>query len=110
MAHFDLFILIALAGLAWFWGDSSRAHQSGLQAARRVCQEEGLQLLDETVATRSLRLRRNDEGRISFLRIYEFEFTDTGNNRRRGSVHVLGWRVIMVSVGLRLVSSRDGLS
>jgi hypothetical protein len=84
-----LLALAAIAALAWFWSDSMRAREAALESGRGACQREGLQLLDDTVALASLRPVRDARGRLSLRRVYVFEFTDTGDNRRQGSVTVL---------------------
>lgn len=86
------FLLLAAAG-AWLWLDTLKAREIGIRAAAEACADEGLQLLDETVAGRSLRLARDDEGRLQLRRVYGFEYSDTGDNRRQGSVTLLGHRV-----------------
>ena len=86
----ELFILGLLALIAWFWHDSLGAREAAVAAARHACKAEGVMLLDDTVAVAALRLRRNGEGHIAMLRVYRFEFSDTGNNRLDGSVTVLG--------------------
>lgn len=109
MPIFETITLIALAALAWLWIDSFKAHEAGINAVRAACQSEDLQLLDETVALRSLRPERNSDGRMTLRRVYEFEYSDTGDNRRRGSVVLLGHEVIVVNIGLRLVPSNRTL-
>lgn len=85
--------LIALAGGALFWADSLRARERALAASRRACERRGLQLLDETVAFASLRLARDEDGRIRLKRIYTFEFSDTGDNRRQGAIVLVGEQI-----------------
>jgi Protein of unknown function (DUF3301) len=85
-----LLVLLACGLLAWFWYDTMRARERAIRIGKRRCEQEGLQLLDETVALASLRLRRDAYGRIAVLRVYEFEFSDTGDNRRGGRVTLLG--------------------
>jgi hypothetical protein len=109
MTTVEIVILIVLGGLVWLWFDSFKAQEAGIHAVRRACEAEGLQLLDETIALVSLRLRRNDEGRLSLARVYAFEYSDTGDNRRRGSVHLLGHKITMLNVGLRLAWSNKTL-
>lgn len=103
MPIFETITLIVLAALAWLWFDSVKAHEAGIQAARTACDSEDLQLLDATVSLRQLRPERGDDGRMTLRRVYEFEYSDTGDNRRRGSVVVLGHEVVVVNIGLRLV-------
>jgi hypothetical protein len=85
-------IVVLVAGIA-FWIDSLRARERALAAGRAACERYGLQLLDETVAVSTLRLARGADGRLRLRRIYAFEFSDTGNNRRQGSVVILGAEV-----------------
>ena len=85
-------LIAIIAGIA-FWIDSLRARERALAAGRAACDRNGLQLLDETVAGAGLRLARNDAGELRIRRVFVFEFSDTGDNRRRGSVVVLGAEV-----------------
>ncbi len=105
----ELFGLALFGALAWLWYDSVHVRELGLRAARRACEAEDLQLLDDTVAIASLSLARDDEGRLRLRRAYGFDFSDTGNNRRRGSIVMLGEDVLVINTGLRLVSSSPTL-
>ena len=42
-------------------------------------------------------------------RVYDFEYSDTGDNRRNGSVVMLGHRVVVLNLGLRLVPPQRAL-
>jgi hypothetical protein len=92
-----LFLVLTAAGV-WFWLDSLKAREIGINAARSACQEDGLQFLDETVVGHSLRLARDDVGRLRLRRTYSFEYSDTGNDRRSGSVTMLGHDVEFLHV------------
>ena len=100
---FEAVSLVVLAALAWLWVDSLKARDASVRAARTACESQSLQLLDDTVAIASLWLGRNDEGRVVLRRIYAFEFSNTGDNRRRGSVVLLGQRIVAVNIGMRIV-------
>lgn len=93
--------LIALGLAIWFWRDTLSAREAGIRAARAACQADGLQLLDDTVATLRLRLVRDDDGRLRWQRVYGFEYSDTGNNRRAGSVTLVADQVRMLSLPAR---------
>ncbi len=99
MSGFELLSLILLGALAWFWLDGMKAREAGMLGARAACQREGVQLLDETVSCRSLRLARDDNGRIAMRRVYEFEYSGSGNDRHRGSLMLLGREVVMLDLG-----------
>ena len=90
----ELTTLLIFLAAGWFWLDSLRAREAALDGARKACDAEGVQLLDWTVAMKRLRLARDDEGRRGFQRTYDFEFSDTGNNRIGGSITLIGRQVL----------------
>lgn len=94
MPTLEIFGLIVLAGLLWLWFDSLKAREACMRESRAACAAEGLLLLDDTVAISAVRLARDGEGRLRLQRVYAFEYSDTGNNRRKGAVTLIGDRVI----------------
>ena len=82
-------IILIVAG-SLLWVDSLRARERAIQAGRSACERYALQFLDETVSFARLRLARDEEGRLRIERIYTFEFSETGNNRRNGAIVMLG--------------------
>jgi hypothetical protein len=102
MYAFELFSIALLVALFWLWYDSTRVREIAIRVARQACQSEGVQLLDETVAVTRIRPARDDDGRFVFHRLYHFEYSDTGSNRKPGSLVALGQDVVAVNIGLRL--------
>ncbi len=90
MPWFEFCAILFFAALVWLWYDSLKAREAGISEARAACAAEGWQFLDETVAIDSLRLARDDMGQLRLRRVYRFEFSDTGNNRRAGSIVLFG--------------------
>ncbi|MHB1173591.1 MAG: DUF3301 domain-containing protein [Sulfuriferula sp.] len=86
----ELVVVAVLGALAWFWLDSLKTREIAIAAAKRACDTDAVQLLDDTVAMASIRLARNPNGQVSLRRFYRFEFSDTGDNRRGGMVLMLG--------------------
>ncbi len=86
----QLFFIFVIALLIWFWHDTMQAREQAIVLGKRHCQNDGLQLLDETVSLSSMKLRRDADGQMTFRRVYEFEFSDNGDNRRLGSITLLG--------------------
>lgn len=82
-------LLLLFAG-TFLWVDTLRAREAALAAGRAACERYGLMLLDDTVAVTKTRFARNADGQLRLARTYGFEFSDTGNNRRRGSICLLG--------------------
>lgn len=109
MPTFEIISLALLGVLAWLWYDSIHVRDICIRAAKAACAADGLQLLDDTVAIASLKLARDDDGRLLLRRTYHFDYSETGDNRRRGSVVMLGAKVLVVNVGLRLAASNPTL-
>ena len=96
MPLFEIVGLIVSALLAWLWFDSFKARDIGIRAAKAICVAEALQLLDHTVSIASLKPARNEDGQVVLGRVYEFEYSDTRDTRRSGTVVMLGQKVIAV--------------
>jgi len=101
MSAFEIVGIVMLGALAWLWLDSLKAREAAVRAARGACAAEGLMLLDDTVAIAALKPARDEQGHLKLQRAYEFEYSDTGNNRLRGSVVLLGHQVVILNVGFR---------
>jgi hypothetical protein len=90
MSASDFILFLVLLALFLYWLDSIRAKELATEQARSVCKKVGVEFLDETVAIKKLRLRRNTSGHMVFYREYQFEFTSTGEYRYKGHVILLG--------------------
>jgi len=102
MYGMEIFGIFIVGGLAWLWYDSLKAREAAVRAAREICASEGLMLLDDTVAISGLKLARDEGGRLKLQRAYDFEYSDTGNNRLKGSVVMQGHQLVVFNVGLRI--------
>lgn len=100
----ELFALVLIAAGVWLWLDSLKAREAAVAFARRACHAENMLLLDDTVAIRSLRWGRDADGRLQLRRTYGFEYSDTGDNRRTGSLTLLGHEVEMLYLRPRMVT------
>jgi hypothetical protein len=82
--------MVLIAAGIFLWLDSLRARERAVQAGRAACHRYALQFLDDTVSFARIRLGRDQDGQLKIARTYTFEFSDTGNNRRRGAIVMLG--------------------
>ena len=89
----ESFFILFLGAAIWYGLATLKARETGMQAARAACREEGVQLLDETVVGRFRGFARDADGQLRIRRHYSFEFSDTGDNRRAGSLALLGQEV-----------------
>jgi hypothetical protein len=87
-------LLAGLAGLGAFWWDGLQKRELALQAARRACEQAGVQFLDESVALRKMALRRDANQHARLYREYGFDYSSVGDDRQAGRVYLLGNRVL----------------
>ena len=90
--------LLLLCGLLWFWWNSRGAAETATQVAIKTCEHAGVIFLNDTVAWKKLRLKRNKIGRIQFQRTYFFEFATDMQQRYQGEVIVLGRYVTYINL------------
>lgn len=93
-------LLVGLALMAWGFYSGTLAKETAVRAARRACERQRQQLLDQTVVLNTLRLRRDHSGRLRFLRRYGFEFSGDGEHRHRGEIELLGPRLVSCNLEL----------
>jgi hypothetical protein len=89
-------IILFLALLAWFWLNSIRAKEIAMAASANACQQIQAQFLDQTASLKKLRISRNQQGRMTFERVYSFDFSRDRQTRQKGQVRILGYKVSQV--------------
>ena len=96
----EIATLLAVAGATWLVWDGLKAREATNAAMRAACNAHGLLFLDDTVALASLRPARDANGHACLRRVYRFEYSDTGNNRRKGSITMTSDRVSQLDLAL----------
>jgi hypothetical protein len=85
----DLFWLFALgAGIA-SWYRLTRAREVAVHAASALCKRHGLQLLDQSVGLRAIRLQ-GVNGARRLERCYGFEISEDGQSRQSARLWMAG--------------------
>jgi len=97
----ELVGLMLLVAGGWFLWDSLKVRESANAAMRAACRREGLLFLDDTVALQSVWPARNASGHLVLRRIYDFEYSDTGHNRRKGNITMIANDVADLYMGPR---------
>lgn len=85
----DLILLLALLSVVGLWLKLSRAREQATHEARQQCKQHGLQLLDESVGLRGVRLHRA-RGGLMLERCYTFEVSIDGDDREPGRLWMAG--------------------
>lgn len=86
----SLLTLFIFGLLVWFWFDSLKVREQAIQIARASCAKHNAQFLDQSVSLESIKPKRDPYGRMTWERIYGFDFSLQGVERRRGRTIMLG--------------------
>ena len=105
----DMLVLLGLGAAIGVWLKLSTARERAVRIARAQCLQHGLQLLDETVGLRRIRLRRVD-GLQRVERCYDFEVSISGNDREPGRLWMIGGAMTSLSLPVteRVASTESG--
>lgn len=96
---YDLLGLLFLGVVAWFWLDSLRNRDLARGLCKKICQENRVRLLDDTVVLVRLGLARNTRGRLCWQRTYQFEFqVQNDDSRYLGRLILKGSRLSLVEL------------
>ena len=105
MSWFEIFSVASLGGFVWLWFESTRVREIAVERARGQSQVNGVLFLDDTASLTSIKLARDEDGRLTLKRTYTFEYSDTGNNRQPGNIIMLGQRVQLLSFDPQLAGA-----
>ena len=84
----EILSLLLVFSAGWVVWGNLKAREIANAAIRTACTRHGLLFLNDTVALESLWPVR-DEGQLRLRRVYSFEYSDTGHNRRKGTVTLI---------------------
>ena len=90
----DLFWLALTATACTLWWQNLKVREFATRQVRLYCQQQDVQLLDESVALKAMKPRRNARGHMTLERSYQFSFTSTGDDRYIGMVRLEGRKVL----------------
>lgn len=86
----EFVVLIILLGLGWLWLENQGVRDQAIAIAKDFCTKENVQFLDDAMAPVKISFKRNERGHLAIVRTYQFEFSDTGDNRLKGTIIMLG--------------------
>ena len=112
---YDVALLIPLTLFLMYWWRTSEQKQVAVAGARTYCKERNLQLLDETLVFKAHRLEKMavysalkglpgpDTGKVPGIRprrrlcrVYEFDYSEGGEDRHIGEIILSGYRIVRV--------------
>lgn len=86
----EVLVSIFFLVFGWLWLENQGVRDRAVVIAKEFCAKQNVQFLDEAMAPLSIRLRRDARGHMTIARTYQFEFSDTGDDRRKGVIIMLG--------------------
>jgi len=93
----DIFAFLTLgtfAALFWNWWSDRSAAELAMGYAQKACTDAGVTWLDQNVQRVRKRLDRNSEGRLTWRRDFDFEFSASGDERQIGRVSLVGRNLV----------------
>jgi hypothetical protein len=88
LGNIFVLMLLATAG-AWLWHNHG-LRERALERVKQHCSKLGIELLDGNVALKKIAFIKDAIGRRRLARVYNFEFTVTGETRHNGSITQFG--------------------
>lgn len=92
--------LLAFMTLIGTWYHVLRLRERATAHARRLCEQHGVQLLDDSVALHRLRVNWR-RGALQVMREYGFETSRGGDDRQPAIITLLGDRIVGESMPAR---------
>ena len=89
----DLLWWFGLGLLAYSWWHGRGLKDGALRAVKQHCDEQDLQLLDQTLILSSFRPQLSRDSLLCLRRRYRFEFSSTGDERYQGIITLEGKRI-----------------
>ncbi len=102
-------LLIVGILLVYFW-HSGRFTGRARTLAIDYCQQFGLQLLDHSMVIKGVWPERNEDGKLTLRRRYQFEFSSTGSRRYQGVLVLLGMNLKSIELETYELPGQDQVS
>lgn len=96
--------ILLIMSLLWFWWESRGVAERAINAVKQQCEQVNVTLLNDTVAWKKIRLKRNRHGRMQIQRTYAFEFASDMAMRYQGEVEMLGRQVSQIRLDAHRIS------
>ena len=91
----ELLILAFISFFFWFWLNQASARDRVRLTASHITRQKNLVFLDDSVMMRSIRIKTK-LGKLAFIRIFSFEFSNPDAERLRGTITCHGGVVTQI--------------
>lgn len=90
----EFLLILSIILLIAFWFDSGKSYEIAFAYAKRICQKNQLSFLDDSVSLQKVRIKKDPRGNFRLFRRYGFEFSSDGSQRYKGSINMIGHKLI----------------
>lgn len=80
-----IILLLVIGIILILWQANARAREAANVFCKEACKQYEVQLLDGTIALQEIKFKRRDDGKVGFLRRYQFDFYN-GEQRLTGKI------------------------
>lgn len=98
MTIYDIILFFVIAFVAYAIWQHNNISMIARRAAKKHCDTAEVQLLDQNVLLKKLRIARSPQTLFAIKRHYEFEFSTVGDKRYKGSITLLANRVAHIEL------------
>ncbi|PCJ40914.1 MAG: hypothetical protein COA71_09955 [SAR86 cluster bacterium] len=95
---YDVIIFFIFILLVMYWWRISEQKTFAIRHAKKYCQERNVQLLDQTLLFKGMRLEKSHNKRRKLCRVYEFDFSSNGEDRFKGQIILSGFNFLRVII------------
>jgi hypothetical protein len=92
----DIVLFLPFILGAAYWWRASEQKTIAVNGARQYCKQRNMQLLDDSLVFSKFRLERNLYQERSLCRVYEFDYSPDGRDRRTGQIVLHGNSILRV--------------
>lgn len=93
---YDVILFFIFILLVMYWWRISEQKTFAIQNAKDYCQGRNVQLLDQTLVFKGLRLEKTNKKFRKLCRVYEFDFSSNGEDRFKGEIILNGFNFLRV--------------
>ncbi len=91
----ELSALVVLGLLGYYWYNQTTALDLTRLAGKQITQQKGWVFLDDSVLQKKISIKPR-YGKLSYYRVFEFEFSDANAKRYKGAITHHGGKVVEI--------------
>ncbi len=93
---YDVIIFFMLVLIIMYWWRTTEQKTFAIRTAKLYCDERDMQLLDQTLVFKKLQFKKNNGHGLKLYRVYEFDFSNNGEDRYKGEIMLSGFNFVRV--------------